>query len=164
MAADMSDSMQPDRQPEVSPTGILLIPTRVLLLLAAAAWFVAGAAVVSVAVKCSTSAWSLWMPPASLAVFTAFLAMFLNISKRNVTRILAYREPLSFILSFFDANSYMIMAVMMFLGAAIRVSTFAPDAWIAFFYSGLGAALVLSGFYPLVNYLSTWSGAHFDID
>jgi hypothetical protein len=140
---------------------ILLIPTRVLLIVAALVWFAAGAGVVSVGLAATTQAWNWWMGLACLIVFTAFLMLFLLLSRRNAQRILAKPEKLSFLLHFFDANSYIIMVLMIFLGTAVRLSTFVPDPYIAFFYCGLGAALILAGFYLLVIYIRTWESPHF---
>jgi hypothetical protein len=55
---------------------------------------------------------------------------------------------------FFDARSYIIMAVMIFLGASVRMAGFLPDAVIALFYCGLGAALIIAGIYLIVSYVS----------
>jgi len=161
---ESSESPRPGAQRETNPNQsmILLVPTRVLLLIAAAAYFTAGSIVTSQGIKASTSTWSWWMLAVYIGVFVVFLALFISLSKRNINRILTSKPPLAFVLSFFDTNSYMIMAVMMFLGAAVRISTFVPDTWIAAFYSGLGSALVLSGFYPLVCFITNWSSPHFE--
>ena len=47
--------------------------------------------------------------------------------------------------SFFDLKAFIIMAVMMSGGIWLRVSGWAPDRFIAVFYSGLGVSLVLAG-------------------
>ena len=46
---------------------------------------------------------------------------------------------------FFNASSWVVMAVMMGGGMALRFSHLVPDWVIAFFYSGLGIALFLCG-------------------
>ena len=61
------------------------------------------------------------------------------------SRIRAYEEELHFFLKFFDVKSFIIMAVMMTGGIWLRSSGVAPDRFIAFFYTGLGIALALSG-------------------
>jgi len=140
---------------------ILLVPTRVLLPIAAAIWFVAGAAVAAVGLGAASQAWSLGMAVAALAVFAVFFVMFLALSRKNTRRILGTTEQLSFLLHCFDANSYLIMLVMVFLGTAVRLSTFVPGPVIASFYCGLGAALVLAGFYPLISFIASWDHARF---
>ena len=61
------------------------------------------------------------------------------------SRIRAYEEELHFFLKFFDVKSFIIMAVMMTGGIWLRSSGVAPDRFIAFFYTGLGASLLLTG-------------------
>ena len=60
-------------------------------------------------------------------------------------RICAYEEKRHFFLKFFDLKSFAIMAVMMSGGIALRSSGLAPERFIAFFYTGLGASLLLAG-------------------
>lgn len=60
------------------------------------------------------------------------------------SRISAYEEEPHLFLKFFDVKSF-IMAVMMTGGIWLRSSGVAPDQFIAFFYTGLGASLLLAG-------------------
>ena len=140
---------------------VLLVPSRTLLVLAGAAWIAAGAGIISASKQASSQPWSWWMGVLALVVFTVFLMMFLRLSQRNAKRILGISARLCFILDFFDANSYVIMVLMIFLGTAVRLSTFVPDTYIASFYLGLGAALILAGLYPLIVYLETWDSPRF---
>ena len=140
---------------------ILLVPTKVLLVIAAVVWFAAGAGVVSVGLKATEQAWEWWMGLVVSAVFAAFFLLFLMLSRRNARRILSLTDRLSFIMHCFDANSYIIMVLMIFLGTAVRISTFVPDFIIAPFYCGLGAALILAGFYLLIVYMQTWDHPRF---
>lgn len=65
--------------------------------------------------------------------------------KKHTARISAYEEERHFFLKFFDVKSFAIMAVMMSGGIALRSSGLAPERFIAFFYTGLGASLLLAG-------------------
>jgi hypothetical protein len=47
---------------------------------------------------------------------------------------------------------------MVFLGAAVRLSGLVPGQVIAFFYSGLGAALISAGIYSAVTYVAVCDG------
>ena len=70
---------------------------------------------------------------------------FLRTNRQHTitSRISAYEE-LHFFLKFFDVKSF-IMAAMMTGGIWLRSSGVAPDRFIAFFYTGLGASLLLAG-------------------
>lgn len=48
-------------------------------------------------------------------------------------------------MKFFDLRSFAIMAVMMTGGIWLRASGVGPEVFIAVFYSGLGASLLLAG-------------------
>ena len=71
---------------------------------------------------------------------------FLRTNRQHTitSRISAYEEELHFFLKFFDVKSF-IMAVMMTGRIWLRSSGVAPDRFIAFFYTGLGASLLLAG-------------------
>ena len=133
---------------------MLQIPTKTLILVAAFVWFAAGAAVVSVGVTAATEPWTLVMGITFLVVFVAFFALFLMIARKQIRRISSYTERLTSIVKFFDAQSYIIIAVMVFLGAAVRLSQMVPNPAIASFYSGLGAALISSSIYYLVTFIA----------
>ena len=133
---------------------MLLIPTKFLMLLAGGIWMIAGAMVVMVGVNATLQPWTAPMLLGSLLVLAAFLSMFLMISRQHARRIMGYPDRLMPIYYFFDARSYVIMAVMIFLGASVRMAGFVPDAIIALFYCGLGAALVIAGIYLIVSYVS----------
>lgn len=77
------------------------------------------------------------------AVFQIFI--FGKLVKKHTSRIRAYQEERHFFLKFFDGKSFTIMAMMMTVGIWLRSSGFAPERFIAFFYTGLGASLLLAG-------------------
>ena len=77
------------------------------------------------------------------AVFERFI--FGKLVKKHTERVSAYSEERHFFLKFFDGKSFAVMAVMMTGGIALRASGLAPERFIAVFYTGLGAALLLAG-------------------
>lgn len=82
----------------------------------------------------------------SAAVFAVFqVFVFGRLVGKHTRRIQGYGEERQFFLKFFDAKAFAIMAVMMGGGIGIRVSGLAPERFIAVFYSGLGASLLLAG-------------------
>ena len=68
------------------------------------------------------------------------------------SRISAYEEEPHLFLKFFDVKSFIIMAVMMTGGIWLRSSGVAPDWFISFFYTGLGASLLLAGLLFACNF------------
>ena len=134
---------------------MLKIPTKALILVAAIVWFCAGSAVASVGVTASSEPWTLTMGLVFLAVLIAFFILFLMIAQKQIRRINGYTDELTELFKFFDAQSYIIMAVMIFLGAAVRVSQVLPDSAIASFYGGLGVALVASSVYYMVTFIAS---------
>ncbi len=59
--------------------------------------------------------------------------------------ISAYLEERHFFLKFFDGKAFAVMAIMMAGGIGLRASGLAPERFIAVFYTGLGASLLLAG-------------------
>lgn len=86
-------------------------------------------------------------------VFSVFqVFVFGKLVKKHTTRIAGYEEERHFFLKFFDVKSFCIMAFMMTGGIALRSSGIAPERFIAIFYTGLGASLLLAGILFGVNY------------
>ena len=82
----------------------------------------------------------------STLVFVVFqVFIFGKLVKKHTARIGAYEEEFHFFLKFFDKKSFAIMAVMMTGGIWLRSSGLTPERFIAFFYTGLGASLLLAG-------------------
>lgn len=82
----------------------------------------------------------------SLLVFVVFQKMiFGRLVKKHTARITGYQEERQFFLKFFDGKAFAIMAVMMSGGIGLRASGLAPERFIAVFYTGLGASLMLAG-------------------
>ena len=82
----------------------------------------------------------------SALVFVVFqVFIFGKLVKKHTARIGAYEEEFHFFLKFFDKKSFAIMAVMMTGGIWLRSSGLAPERFIAFFYTGLGASLLPAG-------------------
>jgi hypothetical protein len=125
-----------------------------LIVAAAVVWLIAGVSVVSVGMAASTTPWTFPMAGASLVVYVLFLVMFLMISRKHIRRVLGYTEELINLFKFFDAQSYIILAVMIGLGAAVRLSGLVPDPIIALFYSGLGLALITAAIYYTITYIA----------
>ena len=82
----------------------------------------------------------------STLVFVVFqVFIFGKLVKKHTARIGAYEEKFHFFLKFFDKKSFAIVAVMMTGGIWLRSSGLAPERFVAFFYTGLGASLLLAG-------------------
>ncbi len=135
---------------------MLLIPTKFLLLVAAAVWIAAGVSVVNVGVNAFEYGWTLPMAIGFVIVFVLFFMMFIRITLRHKKRILSYTEELKNLFLFFDAQSYILIFIMIVLGIGIRISNFVPDAIIASFYSGLGLALLVCAVYYIVTFVSVF--------
>ena len=78
---------------------------------------------------------------------------FWQAGKKHTARINGYQEERHFFLRFFDRKAFIIMAVMMTGGIGLRVGRLVPDRFIAVFYTGLGASLLLAGLLFGCNFL-----------
>ena len=82
----------------------------------------------------------------SIVVGVVFWFMaFHKLTVKHTARIAGYGEERQLFVKFFDRRSFAIMAVMMTGGIDLRASGLAPKRFIAVFYTGLGAALLLAG-------------------
>lgn len=119
-----------------------------LLLIAGVVWTLAGFNILKIGVQAYAGYGSTINFLLSAIVFLIFWMMiFSKLVTKHTARILRYEEEMQYFFKFFDRKSFLIMAVMMSGGIALRVFRLWPLSWIAVFYSGLGAALLLAGFY-----------------
>mgnify|MGYP000013569539 CR=1 FL=1 len=117
-----------------------------LLLIAALVWSAAGFNILRIGLLAYPPYRTVVNYLLSALVFTVFqVFIFGQLVNKHTARISAYEEELHFFLKFFDVKSFIIMAVMMTGGIWLRSSGVAPDRFIAFFYTGLGASLLLAG-------------------
>lgn len=123
------------------------VQKRTLLALAGVVWAAAGINVVRMGLiaYAHIGGVSALRVVLSLVVFGAFGAMFYKITITHTARIRSYGEHTKSFWHFFDAKSYMIMAVMMGGGIWLRTAGVVSEVFIAVFYTGLGCALTLAG-------------------
>ena len=117
-----------------------------LLLLACLVWSAAGFNILRIGLMAYPAHWSVVNVLLSVLVFGVFQRfIFGKLVNKHTARIHGYQEQRHFFLKFFDGKSFAIMAVMMSGGIGLRASGLAPERFIAVFYTGLGAALLLAG-------------------
>ncbi len=131
------------------------ISTEKLLLVAGFVWIIAGGNIANIGIGALTHdhlVW--WVLTATLVVFVMFhMFVFQKLVKKHAERIRGFEEDKKHILHFFDKKGYISMAIMMGGGIGLRASGILPEWFIAFFYTGLGAALTVAGVSFIVSYV-----------
>ena len=123
-----------------------MVKKHTLLLLACLVWAAAGFNILRIGLSCYPGRVTLWNLLLSAVVFEVFRRfVFGRLVHKHTARILGYEQERQYFWNFFDAPSFAIMAVMMTGGIGLRALGLAPQGFIAVFYSGLGAALLLAG-------------------
>ena len=131
------------------------VKKRTLLLIACIVWSIAGFNVLRIGILAYPPHLSIINFLLSIIVFSLFqYFIFGRLVKKHTKRIKNYTEETQFFLKFFDVKSFLIMAFMMGGGIYLRASSLAPDIFIAVFYTGLGASLLLAGILFGRNYFN----------
>ena len=131
-----------------------MIKKNSLLFLAGLVWSIAGYNVLNIGYQAYKENLSIIHVTLSIAIFFLFKNMiFGNMVEKHTKRITEYRNDKQWFWKFFDMNSFAIMAFMMSFGIIVRVNNLAPESFIAFFYTGLGSALLFSGLKFISNYI-----------
>lgn len=132
-----------------------MVKNNTLLLIACIVWSAAGFNVLRIGI--------IEYPPylpiinflLSAAVFAVFqIFIFGRLVKKHTKRIDGYGEEKQLFIKFFDVKSFIIMAVMITGGILLRSLHIAPPIFIAVFYTGLGASLLLAGILFGKNFLT----------
>ena len=135
---------------------IMKVKKNTLLLIACFVWTAAGFNILRIGIMAYASYLSLLNIILSAAVFGIFqYFIFGRLVKKHTKRISDYEEEKHFFLKFFDLKSFIIMAFMMTGGIYLRTSGLGPERFIAVFYSGLGASLLLAGILFGRNYFKS---------
>ena len=122
------------------------VRSKYLLVIAGVVWLLAGFSVARLGVLAILDGVSPWIPAVGAPiVFVVFGFMFFKLVAKHSARIHGYGDERMHILKFFDVKGYIIMAVMMGGGIALRSFGIVPGWFVAFFYTGLGAALASAG-------------------
>ena len=122
------------------------VSRRTLMLLAGAVWLIAGANILRIGVKCwlsiDTGQGALRL--GAICVFVPFALMFQKIFGKHSRRIAAKGDSGHSPLAIFDGKGWALMAFMIALGVTVRRLQLLPPEFIAAFYTGLSAALILT--------------------
>lgn len=125
------------------------------MIIAGLVWLIAGVNVFAMGIGAYSNqqGWiTLVLMGGTLAIFLAFhLFVFRKMVNKHTERITSYRGTKTAVVKFLDRRGYLIMAVMMGGGILLRASGFVPTWFIAFFYTGLGAALAIAGITFLIR-------------
>lgn len=131
-----------------------MVKKRYLLLIASLVWLFAGLKVLSLGLEAYKTNFTALNVLLSIAVFTIFWLMVFNrLVNKHTVRIKAYTEERRYFWNFFDLKSFIIMAIMMTGGILIRKYSLLGVNFIAFFYTGIGAALSLAGLKFMYNFI-----------
>ena len=129
-----------------------MLKKRWLILIAGLVWFAAGVNIFRLGIQAYLSIeFSFWWILASLAILGLFGQGFYKMTKKNIKRIRSFEEEKKYFWHFFNLKSYIIMAFFITVGITLRASGWVPDWFIAFFYAGIGAALMFAGIVYVVN-------------
>lgn len=118
-----------------------------LLLVASFVWLIAGFNVLRLGIlACLEQPLAPWIIALGIAVvFLLFHPMFSSLVGKHSERIRNYEPTNVHVYKFFDLKGYVMMAIMMGGGIALRSFSIIPTWFVAFFYTAVGAALMLAG-------------------
>ena len=119
-----------------------------LMLIAGLVWCAAGLMVCAVGLPLEfrlAPSQLILIPLAAVIFFAFYRFVFSRLVRKHTSRIRARPEERLPVWQFFNTSSWVVMAVMMGGGMALRLSHVVPDWAIACFYSGLGVALFICG-------------------
>ncbi|MGG7212711.1 hypothetical protein ACQPUY_03725 [Clostridium nigeriense] len=131
-----------------------MIEKNLLLFLAGLVWSIAGYNVLHIGCQAYSGNVSLTLITLSIVIFLIFRYMIFNkLVKKHTKRIIEYKNKKQWFWKFFDMKSFAIMTFMMVTGIVIRINNLFSDSVIAFFYTGLGFSLLLSGIKFFYNFV-----------
>lgn len=133
---------------------MLKVKSEKLLLIAAAVWLLAGINILRLGVIAigQTDLIGALLAIGIVVTFFLFHLMFSKLVGKQSSRIRAYGNEPTCAFAFFDVKGYVMMAIMMGGGIALREFGIIPSWIVAFMYTGIGTALALAGIGFLIHY------------
>lgn len=134
---------------------MLKVRSEKLLIIAAAVWLLAGINILRLGIVAivDIDATVFLLALGIAATFLLFHMMFTKLVGKQSKRIRDYGNELTCAFAFFDVKGYVMMAIMMGGGIALREFGIIPEWIVAFMYTGIGAALALAGIGFALHYL-----------
>ena len=124
---------------------MLKVSKRTLLLVAGIVWLIAGGNIAWLGIQSfAQMGQGIW--------WLLIIKVFSKMVGKHAVRIAGYEAERIGIWHFFDVPGYAMMAIMMTGGISLRAFGLVPVWFIAFFYTGLGVALALSGASLLIRF------------
>ncbi len=130
---------------------MLKVRSEKLLIIAAAVWLLAGINILRLGIIAILDTELLAI--GIVVTFLLFHMMFAKLVGKQSNRIRAYGNEPTCAFAFFDVKGYIMMAIMMGGGIALREFGIIPAWIVAFMYTGIGSALALAGIGFFIHYL-----------
>ena len=120
---------------------------RALLVTAGIVWIVAGANILRIGVVtwASQSHYGLFRAGEAIVVFLLFFNLVFKLLFYKHTQRIERKGDRNCPFSFFDAKGWIVMCFMILFGILARTCRWLPETFIAVFYTGLSAALIVTG-------------------
>lgn len=134
---------------------MLKVKSEKLLIIAAAVWLLAGINILRLGIVAiaETEIVAGLLAMGIVITFLLFHLMFTKLVGKQSTRIRDYGNEPTCAFAFFDVKGYIMMAIMMGGGIALREFGIFPSWLVAFLYTGIGTALALAGIGFGLHYL-----------
>lgn len=131
------------------------VKTEKLLIIAAVVWLFAGLNILRLGLISivETELVAVLLAVGIAVTFLLFHMMFSKLVGKQSTRIRNYANTHTCAFAFFDAKGYIMMAIMMGGGIALREMGIIPAWVVAFLYTGIGSALALAGIGFAIHYI-----------
>ncbi|MCL2882328.1 MAG: hypothetical protein FWF45_05510 [Coriobacteriia bacterium] len=130
-----------------------MLKPRILLIIGGALWAIAGINIAIIGLRCCLQIHQWWVYLAAIPVFVIFrYVIFGPVGKKYAKRITGFTEEKVAVWHVYSIAGYLIMVFMMALGITLRVEHLVPTWSIAFFYLGLGLALLLASWPYFAEY------------
>ena len=123
------------------------VSRQTLIITAGIIWIIAGANILKIGITTwmSDSLYWPWKVAGAIAIFIIFFFLIFKRLYGKHTRRIAEKDDKNHPLAFFDAKGWIIMAFMMTMGITVRTFHLLSESFIAYFYTGLSVALIMTG-------------------
>lgn len=135
------------------------VSKQVLLIIAGVVWIIAGVNILRIGIitwDTNTEVWLFKVSEATVVFLLFFILVFRKLYYKHTRRIETKTSDNNCPFAFFDIKGWIVMAVMITIGIAVRVFHLLPDSFISVFYTGLSIALIYTG----VLFIRYWWNKH----
>ncbi len=133
------------------------INSKYLFLIASIIWMIPGIIITRRGFMTTPESWGIWRIVGAVLTLAFFLFIFTRMTAKNKKRINSFEGTKQSVFNTFELKTWIIIIFMILLGVVLRLLPWNIEVFVAFFYPGLGIALLTASIIFFIAFIQALS-------